>query len=91
MTEIQGQVHTCFHCGNTGILKYLGKTRCEDSDIQYDETGEVVDYYLIEHYQELHLLLRGAGKSIQDTGWIPPVLRSTQGSRKSQDRYQDRW
>lgn len=49
MTEIQGQVHTCFHCGNTGILKYLGKTRCEDSDIQYDETGEVVDYYLIEH------------------------------------------
>lgn len=49
MKEIQNQVHICFHCGNTGLLKYIGKTRWEDAEIQHDSSGEIIDYLLIEH------------------------------------------
>ena len=48
MEEIRSKVHTCLHCGNTGMLKYIGKTRWEDKSIEYDVEGEAIEY-LIEH------------------------------------------
>lgn len=49
MQEIQKQVHTCFHCGNTGLLKPIGKTGWKNEDIAEDNCGNVINYTLIEH------------------------------------------
>jgi hypothetical protein len=49
MQEIQKQVHTCFHCGNTGLLKPIGKTGWKNEDIAEDNCGNVLNYTLIEH------------------------------------------
>lgn len=49
MQEIQKQVHTCFHCGNTGLLNYIGVTGWKNEDIVSDDMGHVYDYTLIEH------------------------------------------
>lgn len=50
MGNIKTMVHTCFHCGNTGILKYIGKTDgWVNEDIVEDEYGNVINYTLIEH------------------------------------------
>lgn len=49
MQEIQKQVHTCFHCGNTGLLKPIGKTGWKNEDISEDNYGNVISYMLIEH------------------------------------------
>ena len=54
MESIKSQVHTCFHCGNTGLLKYIGKTHWEKADEAYDHNGEVIYYQLIEH-EDWHL------------------------------------
>ncbi len=49
MEYIKKQVHTCFHCGNTGLLKYIGKTEWKDEDIAKDGAGNIINYTLIEH------------------------------------------
>lgn len=49
MEDIRNHVHTCFHCGNTGLLKFIGKTRWEDVDVERDAYGNVVYAHLIEH------------------------------------------
>ena len=49
MEDIRKDVHTCFHCGNTGVLKYIGKTRWEDVHVEHDVYGNVEYAQLIEH------------------------------------------
>lgn len=49
MEDIRKEVHTCFHCGNTGVLKYIGRTRWANEDIDYDSFGNVINCFLIEH------------------------------------------
>ena len=49
MDKIATTVHTCFHCGNTGILKLLGKTGWKNEDITEDSFGNIINYTLIEH------------------------------------------
>ena len=49
MEDIRNHVHTCFHCGNTGLLKYIGKTRWEDVNEERDAFGNVLYACLIEH------------------------------------------
>lgn len=49
MADIQRDVHTCFHCGNTGMLKLIGKTGWKDEDIHEDNYGNIVGYTLLEH------------------------------------------
>lgn len=49
MTDIESQVHTCFHCGNTGILQPIGKTGWKYEDIAKDAFGNIIGYSLIEH------------------------------------------
>ena len=49
MERIKNEVHTCFHCGNTGLLKPIGKTGWKDEDIAEDNYGNVISYTLIEH------------------------------------------
>jgi hypothetical protein len=49
MSDIKNIVHTCFHCGNTGLLKPIGKTGWKDEDIHEDDYGNVIGYTLLEH------------------------------------------
>ena len=49
MEDIRTQVHTCFHCGNTGLLKFIGKTGWNDEDFYEDEDGNILNSTLIEH------------------------------------------
>lgn len=49
MADIKNMVHTCFHCGNTGLLKLIGKTGWKDEEIEEDNYGNVIDYTLYEH------------------------------------------
>lgn len=49
MDELTKSVHTCFHCGNTGLLKLIGKTGWKEEDIHEDNQGNVIGYTLIEH------------------------------------------
>ena len=49
ISDIKNIVHTCFHCGNTGLLKPIGKTGWKDEDIVEDDCGNVINYTLIEH------------------------------------------
>lgn len=49
MDNIQRSVHTCFHCGNTGLLKLIGKTGWKDEDIHEDNYGNIVSCTLLEH------------------------------------------
>lgn len=49
MDDIKRSVHTCFHCGNTGMLNFIGSTCWKDEDIIYDSIGEVINYTLMEH------------------------------------------
>ena len=49
MDDIKKSVHTCFHCGNTGILNFIGKTRWNSEDIIYNDNGEIVNYTILEH------------------------------------------
>ena len=49
MEDIKERVHTCFHCGNTGLLKYIGKTHWENANVECNHYGDVINYYLIEH------------------------------------------
>ena len=49
MEDIIQAVHTCFHCGNTGILNYIGHTRWNDEDIVYNDNNEIVARAVLEH------------------------------------------
>lgn len=50
MEEIKNTVHTCFHCGNTGLLKYIGQTEgWKNEDIIEDSRGNIIHRALIEH------------------------------------------
>lgn len=49
MEDITKFVHTCFHCGNTGILNYIGHTRWNDEDIVYNENNEIISRAVLEH------------------------------------------
>ena len=45
--QIINDIHTCYHCGNTGILRYIDKVGWVNDKI-YDSTGKVIDYHFIE-------------------------------------------
>lgn len=48
-SSIIDTVHTCYHCGNTGKLRYIDKIGWSDEEIEHDPiTAEVTDYTLIE-------------------------------------------
>jgi hypothetical protein len=50
MEKIKNTVHTCFHCGNTGLLKYIGQTSgWKNEDIIEDSHGNIIHCALIEH------------------------------------------
>lgn len=49
MEDINTTVHTCYHCGNTGLLKYIGKTGWEGYDFEEDDRGQLIPVRLIEH------------------------------------------
>ena len=49
MGNIKAQVHTCYHCGNTGLLKYIGQTNWKNEHIDLDSFGNATSYTLIEH------------------------------------------
>lgn len=41
--------HDCRHCGNRGIMKYIGKTGWLVEDIHEDNYGHIFDSELLEH------------------------------------------
>ena len=41
-------VHTCYNCGNTGILKYIDKINMQDVQHEEDEFGNVQYHQVIE-------------------------------------------
>lgn len=49
MDDVKNMVHTCFHCGNTGILNYIGQTRWNDEDIIFSSNGDVIHKAVMEH------------------------------------------
>ena len=49
MEDITNSVHTCYHCGNTGILKYMGQTLWQNEDITYNDNGEIISCSVLEH------------------------------------------
>ena len=49
MGDIKKSVHTCFHCGNTGVLNFIGHTRWSDEDVIYNDNGEIISYNVLEH------------------------------------------
>lgn len=49
MDSVLTEVHTCFHCGNTGVLRHIGSTAWEDADIQKNPHGDIIGYSIIEH------------------------------------------
>lgn len=49
MEDIKQQVYTCFHCGNTGKMNYIGKSGWKSEEIGEDNYGNIYSYTLIEH------------------------------------------
>jgi hypothetical protein len=49
MGDIKNSVHTCFHCGNSGVLNFIGHTRWNDEDVIYNDNGEIISYNVLEH------------------------------------------
>ena len=41
--------HTCFHCGNTGLLKYIGKAGWKNELLEDNDYGIVEHSELFEH------------------------------------------
>ncbi len=48
MEDVKSTVHTCFHCGNTGILEYIGKSGWQEEQTHKDVYGNVVSHYVLE-------------------------------------------
>lgn len=46
---IVNDTHTCFHCGNTGLLNYINKVGWVHEDVHEDEYGFIENRELIEH------------------------------------------
>ena len=42
-------VHTCFHCGNTGVLKFIGTTGRKPDEPAYDNMGNKLSGDSIDH------------------------------------------
>ncbi len=42
-------IYTCYHCGNTGLLKYIGGTCWKNEEFEVAPNGELYNYFLIEH------------------------------------------
>ena len=49
MERIKNEVHTCLHCGNTGMLRFIEKTGWKYEEIDTDDMGHVYHCELIEH------------------------------------------
>ena len=49
MKDITEQIHTCFHCGNTGKMNYIGKSGWEQEETHSDKYGHVWGRFIIEH------------------------------------------
>lgn len=47
--DLREQVHTCFHCGNTGKMNYIGKSGWEYEEAKTDRFGRIFGHTLIEH------------------------------------------
>lgn len=48
MEKIKNQVHTCFHCGNKSIMKYIGNTCWESVEEVKNDNGIVIHVSLLE-------------------------------------------
>ncbi|MEN6418339.1 MAG: DUF4145 domain-containing protein [Clostridiaceae bacterium] len=46
---IKDSVHTCYNCGNKGVLKLIGETRHDNEDVELDSLGNIIFCSLIEH------------------------------------------
>lgn len=49
MGNLKDQVHTCFHCGNTGLMNYVGNTYWTYDEVERNALGDVVYAVQIEH------------------------------------------
>lgn len=49
MGNLKEQVHTCFHCGNTGLMNYVGNTYWTYDEVERNSFGEVIYAVQIEH------------------------------------------
>ena len=49
MGNLKEQVHTCFHCGNTGLMNYVGNTYWTYVEVERNSFGEVIYAVQIEH------------------------------------------
>ncbi len=49
MGNLKDQVHTCFHCGNTGLMNYVGNTYWSYDEVERNALGDVIYAVQIEH------------------------------------------
>ena len=49
MGNLKEQVHTCFHCGNTGLMNYVGNTYWTYDEVERNALGDVIYVVQIEH------------------------------------------
>ena len=49
MGNLKEQVHTCFHCGNTGLMNYVGNTYWTYDEVERNALGDVIYAVQIEH------------------------------------------
>lgn len=49
MGNLKDQVHTCFHCGNTGLMNYVGNTYWTFDEVERNALGDVIYAVQIEH------------------------------------------
>ena len=42
-------IYTCYHCGNTGLLKYIGGTCWKNEEFEMAPNGIVYSSFLLEH------------------------------------------
>lgn len=46
---LKDEPHICYHCGNTGILKYICEIDSPESIDEYDEYGQLIFHQVIEN------------------------------------------
>lgn len=49
MGNLKDQVYTCFHCGNTGLMNYVGNTYWTYDEVERNAFGDVIYAVQIEH------------------------------------------
>lgn len=49
MGNLKEQVHTCFHCGNTGLMNYVGNTYWTYDEVERNAFGDIIYATQIEH------------------------------------------